>query len=54
MHSISKKKEKFTNDSLMSNPYFPTEKSVNNNKFIKQMKIGYFANNKSHHKNKVI
>jgi hypothetical protein len=54
MHSISKKKEKFTNDSLMSNPYFPTERSVNNNKFIKQMKIGYFAKNKSHHKNKVI
>ena len=52
--SISKNKEKFGNDSLMSNPYFPTEKSINNKKYFKKGKIGDFGNNKSHHKNKVI
>ena len=52
--SVSKNKEKFANDSLMNNPYFPTERSVNNNKYIKKGKIVEFGNNKSHHKNKVI
>ena len=53
--SISKNKEKFGNESTMnSNPYFPTEKSANNNIFIKKGKIGDYGNNKSHHKNKVI
>ena len=52
--SISKSKEKFGNNSLMNNPYFPTERSVNNNKYIKKGKISDFGINKSHHKNKVI
>ena len=52
--SISKNKEKLGNDSLMNNPYFPTERSVNNNKYIKKGKIIDFGNNRSHHKNKVI
>ena len=52
--SISKNKEKLGNDSLMNNIYFPTERSVNNNKYIKKGKIGDFGNNKSHYKNKVI
>ena len=51
--SISKNKDKFGNDSLMNNPYFPTERSVNN-KYIMNGKKGEFGNNKSHHKNKVI
>ena len=39
--SISKNKEKLGNDIIMNNnPYFPTEKSVNNNVFIKKGKFG--------------
>jgi len=54
IHSISKEKEKLQNDSLLTNPYFPTERGISNNKIIKDMKKGYFANNKSQYKNKVI
>ena len=54
IHSISKEKEKCQNESLLSNPYYPTERGIYNNKFKKEMKIGYFANNKSQFKNKVI
>ena len=52
--SIFKKKEQLGNDSLINNPYFPSERSVNNNKFIKQIKRKDFGSNKSHQKNKVI
>ena len=54
IHSISKEKEKCHNESLLSNPYYPTERGIYNNKFKKEMKIGYFVNNKSQFKNKVI
>ena len=53
-NSISKKKELYGNESLISNPYFPIEKSIIANKYIKQTKAGELGNNKSHFKNKVI
>ena len=54
IHSISKEKEKYPNESLLSYPYNPTERGIYNNKFKKEMKIGYFANNKFQLKHKVI
>lgn len=52
--SISKNKEKIKNNSLMTNPYFPTERSINKNKYKRKEIKGDLVNNKSHHKNKVI
>ena len=54
IHSISKEKEKLQNESLLTNPYFPTERDIYKKKVIKEIKIGNFANNKSQYKNKVI
>ena len=52
--SISKNKEKIGNNSLLTNPYFPTERSINKNKYQRKEIKGDLGNNKSHHKNKVI
>ena len=54
IHSISKEKEKLQNESLLANPYFPTERDIYKKKIIKEIKTGNFANNKSQYKNKVI
>ena len=53
--SISKNKEKFENDSLLNNPYYPSEISFKNSKYIKKAITGELGSiNKSHYKNKVI